>query len=150
MKNKKMTYGIIGLGRFGMALAQKLSSMGAEILVTDKDENKVSLMRELTENAFVSNDLERKTLSDMGFSNCDVVVVCIAGAIDVSILTVMKLHIARMNLKIWSKIKCAKLNWWIRILADIKIWLMVIKKLWKLIVMLRNIMNEINTTELYS
>ncbi len=91
MKNKKMTYGIIGLGRFGMALAQKLSGMGSEILVADKDERKVSLMRELTENAFITNDLERKTLSDMGFSNCDVVVVCI-GAIDVSILTVMKLQ----------------------------------------------------------
>lgn len=92
MKNKKMTYGIIGLGRFGMALAQKLSNMGAEILVADKDERKVSIMRELTENAFITNDLERKTLSDMGFSNCDVVIVCIAGAIDVSILTVMKLQ----------------------------------------------------------
>ena len=91
MKNKNITYGIIGLGRFGLALAQKLSSMGAEILVADKEETKVSLMRELTENAFITNDLERKTLSDMGFSNCDVVIVCI-GAIDVSILTVMKLQ----------------------------------------------------------
>lgn len=91
MKNKNITYGIIGLGRFGLSLAQKLCSMGAEILVADKDETKVSIMRELTENAFITNDLERKTLSDMGFSNCDVVIVCI-GAIDVSILTVMKLQ----------------------------------------------------------
>lgn len=92
MKNKKMTYGIIGLGRFGYALAQKLCSMGAEILVADKDERKVALMRDLTENAFIAHDLEKKTLSDMGFSNCDVVIVCIASAIDVSILTVMKLQ----------------------------------------------------------
>ena len=91
MKNKNITYGIIGLGRFGLSLAQKLCSMGAEILVADRDETKVSIMRELTENAFITNDLERKTLSDMGFSNCDVVIVCI-GAIDVSILTVMKLQ----------------------------------------------------------
>lgn len=91
MKNKNITYGIIGLGRFGLSLAQKLCSMGAEILVADKDETKVSIMREHTENAFITNDLERKTLSDMGFSNCDVVIVCI-GAIDVSILTVMKLQ----------------------------------------------------------
>ena len=91
MKNKNITYGIIGLGRFGYSLAQKLASMGAEILVADKEETKVSLLREVTENAFVTSDLERKTLSDMGFSNCDVVIVCI-GAIDVSILTVMKLQ----------------------------------------------------------
>ncbi len=92
MKNKNVIYGIIGLGRFGTALAHKLSSMGAEILVVDKDETKVSAMREITENAFISSVLEKKSLSDMGFSNCDVVIVCVGGAIDVSILTVMKLQ----------------------------------------------------------
>ncbi len=92
MKKKKMKYGIIGLGRFGTALAYKLASTGAEIMVTDKDEVKVAELREITENAFISGALEKKTLSDMGFQNCDVVVVCIAGAIDVSILTVMKLQ----------------------------------------------------------
>lgn len=92
MKNKKMIYGIIGLGRFGTALAHKLANMGAEILVVDKDESKVSAIREITENAFISSNLEKKALSDMGFTNCDVVIVCVAGAIDVSILTVMKLQ----------------------------------------------------------
>lgn len=97
MKNKKMTYGIIGLGRFGMALANKLASMGAEILVVDKDEAKVSAIREITENAFIANNLENKALSDMGFSNCDVVIVCLASAIDVSILTVM--HLQNLGVK---------------------------------------------------
>ena len=92
MKNKKMSYGIIGLGRFGTALAHKLASMGADILCVDRDEAKVSAIREITENAFISNNLEKKALSDMGFSNCDVVIVCLASAIDVSILTVMKLQ----------------------------------------------------------
>lgn len=92
MKNKKMIYGIIGLGRFGTALAHKLANMGAEILCVDKDEAKVSSIREITENAFISSNLEKKALSDMGFSNCDVVIVCLASAIDVSILTVMQLQ----------------------------------------------------------
>lgn len=97
MKNKKMIYGIIGLGRFGTALAHKLSSMGAEILCADKDEAKVSAIREITENAFIANNLENKALSDMGFSNCDVVIVCLASAIDVSILTVM--HLQNLGVK---------------------------------------------------
>ncbi len=91
-KNKKMTYGIIGLGRFGMALAQKLSLMGAEIMVVDKDDSKVMVMRDITENAFIADSLDKKTLESMGFQNCDVVIVCIAESIDVSILTVMKLQ----------------------------------------------------------
>ena len=87
-----MTYGIIGLGRFGIALAHKLSLMGAEIMVVDKDESKVMIMRDLTENAFIADSLDKKTLESMGFQNCDVVIVCIAESIDVSILTVMKLQ----------------------------------------------------------
>lgn len=97
MKNKKRIYGIIGLGRFGTALAHKLANMGAEILCVDKDEAKVSSIREITENAFISSNLEKKALSDMGFSNCDVVVVCLASSIDVSILTVM--HLQNLGVK---------------------------------------------------
>ncbi len=92
MKNNKTTYGIIGLGRFGTALAQKLASLGAEIMVVDRNEAKVAELREITENAFIASVLEKKVLSDMGFQNCDVVIVCIAESIDVSILTVMKLQ----------------------------------------------------------
>ena len=32
-----MTYGIVGLGRFGSALAMDLASAGAEIVVMDKN-----------------------------------------------------------------------------------------------------------------
>lgn len=97
MKNNDKIYGIIGLGRFGTALAKKLSEIGAEIMVVDKDEAKVAELREFTENAFVANTLDKKTMEDMGFQNCDVVIVCIAEALDVSILVVMKLQAMRVK-----------------------------------------------------
>ena len=87
-----MIYGIIGLGRFGTALAQKLASSGAEIMVADQEESKVAALRDVTENAFIANVLDAKILESMGFQNCDVVIVCMAEAIDVSILTVMRLQ----------------------------------------------------------
>ena len=37
-KKDKNTYGIIGLGRFGTALALELAESGADLLVIDKDE----------------------------------------------------------------------------------------------------------------
>ena len=40
-KNKKTSYGIIGLGRFGYALATELIASNADIIVLDKDEEKV-------------------------------------------------------------------------------------------------------------
>ena len=90
-KQKKTTYGIIGLGRFGTALAYKLSDLGAEILVIDQSEEKISEFREITENAFIVKNITKKNLIDMGVQDCDVVIVGIGSSIDVSILTVMKL-----------------------------------------------------------
>ena len=49
----KITYGIVGLGRFGQALARDLAESGAELIVLDSSEDKVREMRELTENAYV-------------------------------------------------------------------------------------------------
>ena len=37
-KNAKKTYGIIGLGRFGYALAIELATADADIMVLDRDE----------------------------------------------------------------------------------------------------------------
>lgn len=88
-KKDKITYGIIGLGRFGTALAKELATSGEDIVVLDKDEDKVRELREYTENAFVVANLDKKTLSDVGIQNCDVAVICIAEHMDTSILTTL-------------------------------------------------------------
>ncbi len=92
-KNKKMqnTYGIIGLGRFGTALALELAHSGADLIVLDKDEEKIREIREYTENAFIVKNLEKKTLEETGIQNCNIVVLCIGEQIDVSILTTLNL-----------------------------------------------------------
>ena len=71
-KKKKQSYAIVGLGRFGYALAIELASSGAEIVVVDKDEEKVRELREHTENAYVLKKLDRKSLAETGVKNCDV------------------------------------------------------------------------------
>lgn len=92
-KNKKETntYGIIGLGRFGHALALELAAAGADLVVMDQEEEKVRELREYTENAYVVHALDKKTLSDTGVQNCDVAVVCIGEQLDISILTTLNL-----------------------------------------------------------
>ena len=62
-KRDSKSYGIIGLGRFGSALAVELAKSGAEPLVIDGNEEKVREMREYTENAFVVSSFDKKTLS---------------------------------------------------------------------------------------
>ena len=90
-KKEKETYGIIGLGRFGRALALELAASGADILVIDKVEEKVREMRDYTDNAYVVRSLDKKTLAETGVQNCDVAVVCIGEQMDTSILTTLHL-----------------------------------------------------------
>ncbi len=90
-KNEKNTYGIVGLGRFGFALAMELAHAGADLIVLDRDEEKVRQLREYTENAFVVRGLDKKTLEETGIRSCDVAVVCIGEQMDTSILTTLHL-----------------------------------------------------------
>ena len=90
-KNEKMTYGIIGLGRFGYALAVELANSGSELIVLDSDEEKIREIRDVTENAYVVKNLDKKTLKESGIKNCDVVIVCIGEHMDYSILTTLNL-----------------------------------------------------------
>ena len=90
-KREKLIYGIIGLGRFGTALASELAASGADMIIVDKDEERIDYAKELTENAYIVRNLEKKTLIETGMQNCDVVALCIGEQIDVSILTTLNL-----------------------------------------------------------
>ncbi len=90
-KKEKNIYGIIGLGRFGSALATELALSGADIMVLDRNEEVVRELREYTENAYVVRGLDKKTLIETGIQNCDVVVICIGEHLDTSILTTLNL-----------------------------------------------------------
>ena len=90
-KKNAIAYGIIGLGRFGEALATELARSGAELLVMDREEERVREMRDLTENALVVNTLDKKTLTETGIQNCDIAVVCIGEHMESSILTTLNL-----------------------------------------------------------
>ena len=91
MKKRKeaSSFGVIGLGRFGMALAISLAEAGKDVIVIDRDESKVKVLRAYTEHAFVADDLSEETLEQAGIQNCDVVIVCIGEKMDTSILTTM-------------------------------------------------------------
>ena len=72
-------------------MAIELASAGADLLVIDRNEEKVRELREYTENAYVVKSLDKKSLSETGVQNCDAVVVCIGEHMDTSILTTLNL-----------------------------------------------------------
>ena len=78
MKNtKSSTFGVIGLGRFGTALAMSLSEAGKDVIVVDCNEEKVRELRHYTEYAFVTDNLSKEALQEIGIQNCDTDIVCI-------------------------------------------------------------------------
>ena len=82
MKKKRGTaYGVIGLGRFGTALAIALSQAGKEVIAVDRSR--------YTDYAFVAENLGIDALREIGIQNCDVAIICIGEKVDVSILTTM-------------------------------------------------------------
>lgn len=88
-KNSDISFGVIGLGRFGSALVKTLAEAGKEVIAIDKDEQRVKAVRKHTDFAFVVDNLNQETLEETGIQNCGTVTICIGEALDVSILTTM-------------------------------------------------------------
>lgn len=109
MKKKRKNetlYGIIGLGRFGMALARSLADAGRDVLVVDKEQSKINQAAAFTDNAYRVDELTKEHLESIGLQNCDVVVICIGERIDTSILTtltVLRLGVGRVIAKAQSE-----------------------------------------------
>ena len=91
------SYWIIGLGRVGTALAQKLAEAGREVIVVDRCEYKVKELRRYTDFAYVADELTKEVLEEIGIQNCDTVVVCIGEKIDTSIL--VTLNVVNLGVK---------------------------------------------------
>ncbi len=83
------SFGVIGLGRFGMALAECLAEAEREVVVVDKNESRVKEARKFTDYAFVVETLDQTALEEAGIQNCDTVAICIGEQMDISVLTTM-------------------------------------------------------------
>ena len=88
-KSKANLFGVIGLGRFGTALAISLAESGKDVIVVDSNEDKVRELRQYTEYALVTESLSKEALTEIGIQNCDTAIICIGERIDTSILTTL-------------------------------------------------------------
>lgn len=88
-RNRESIYGVIGLGRFGFALAKSLANAGREVMAIDNHPDIVREASVFTDHAIVVEQLNRETLEAIGMKNCDTVIICIGEKIDTSILTTM-------------------------------------------------------------
>ena len=85
------SFAVIGLGRFGEAVALQLSNMGYEVLAVDKDMEKVSLIADKVTHAVSGDTRSENVLQSLGIKNYDWVIVAIGGDISDSVLTTLLL-----------------------------------------------------------
>lgn len=68
---------VIGLGRFGRHLTRYLLELGNEVMVLDKDEEKVSKVAGMATAACVGDCQDEQVLESLGVRNFDVCFVCV-------------------------------------------------------------------------
>lgn len=73
---EKKQFAVFGLGRFGMALARTLSELDVEVLVVDKDKDKVSEGASFATYAVQADASNEEALRSLGIENFDVACVC--------------------------------------------------------------------------
>lgn len=82
-------YAVIGLGRFGSSVATTLAKNGQQVILIDKDADRVRDLRGLTDYAYVINHLDQETLEEIGVANCEAAIVAIGAALDANILATL-------------------------------------------------------------
>lgn len=103
---KSNAYAIIGLGRFGSAVAETLVENGQDVILIDKDADRVRELRYLTDYAYVISHLDQKSLEEIGVGDCVAAIIAIGSALDANILATLfclNLKVPRVIAKANSK-----------------------------------------------
>jgi len=82
---------VIGLGRFGTAVARTLSELGQEVMAIDLDEEKVQKLAPSVTTAVVANVTDIDAMRAVGIRNVDVAVVAVGTELKASIVGTMVL-----------------------------------------------------------
>ena len=85
----KRTFAVIGLGRFGFAIATTLTELGHEVIGIDSDEERVARISDYVAQAVQLDATDEKALRASGIQDVDVAVISIGERIDSSLLVVM-------------------------------------------------------------
>ncbi|OQB14985.1 MAG: Ktr system potassium uptake protein A [Firmicutes bacterium ADurb.Bin193] len=68
---------VIGMGRFGRHLATRLTEFGSEVMIVDKEEDKIQDLLPIVTRAQIGDCTDEKMLASLGVGNFDTCFVCI-------------------------------------------------------------------------
>lgn len=85
----KRQFAVIGLGRFGAAMATTLIGLGQDVLGIDTDDDRVQALADRVPHLMVVNASDPRALREAGVADVDVAVISIGANIEASLLIVM-------------------------------------------------------------
>lgn len=89
---KPKQFGVIGLGRFGSAMATTLAELGHDVIGVDGNEDRVRELADAVTQAIQLDATDERSLRAAGIQDVDVAVVSIGENIESSLLVVMQLR----------------------------------------------------------
>lgn len=90
-----MKYIVVGLGNFGLSLAEKLTNLGNEVIGIDNSMAKVEAVKEKISHAICLNATDEYTMAGLPWKDTDIVIIAIGEDIGANIMAtamVKKLH----------------------------------------------------------
>ena len=87
MKTKK-TYAVLGLGRYGTAVARELVENGMEVIAVDTDERIVNDAAAYLPVCKCADVTDAEVIARLGMGSIDTVIVCMAGNLEASVMAV--------------------------------------------------------------
>lgn len=86
--NKMKDFLVIGLGRFGKAVATELYAKGNDVLAIDKEQQVINDIEGKVSSAIIADATSMEVLHSLGARNFDCAIVCIGNSIESSLLVV--------------------------------------------------------------
>lgn len=109
----KKTYAVLGLGKFGGAIARELSEMGCDVIAVDINENLVKEFQNQVSYAVVADVTDIDAMRELGISEVDAIFISIADELESSIMAALvakELGVSNIIAKAASKLHGKLLN----------------------------------------
>ena len=105
-KGKNDLYGVVGVGRFGLAVAQTLLELGKDVIAIDINQQRLRPLEDTAADVFVIEEVSMEAFEDAGLRDCRCVVIGVGKDIEASILAALnakEMGIERVVCKVINK-----------------------------------------------
>lgn len=86
--NKKKSFAVFGLGRYGMAVAKELIENGMEVIAVDIDQKVVNEAMVYLPICKCADITDNEVITRLGISNVDTVIICMASNLEASVMAI--------------------------------------------------------------